>query len=84
MNKIKCIGLLLLVMLIGFQSAQAQKKVSTTIAPTTRTEKDLLGEKQIPFDAYYGVQTARALENFSGEWNENKFLSRLCESVCYC
>jgi aspartate ammonia-lyase len=64
MNKIKCIGLLLLVMLIGFQSAQAQKKVSTTIAPTTRTEKDLLGEKQIPFDAYYGVQTARALENF--------------------
>jgi aspartate ammonia-lyase len=30
----------------------------------TRTEKDLLGEKQIPADAYYGVQTARALENF--------------------
>jgi aspartate ammonia-lyase len=29
-----------------------------------RTEKDLLGEKQIPADAYYGVQTARALENF--------------------
>ncbi|WP_255558519.1 aspartate ammonia-lyase [Flavobacterium taihuense] len=29
-----------------------------------RTEKDLLGEKQIPTDAYYGVQTARALENF--------------------
>ena len=30
----------------------------------TRTEKDLLGEKAIPADAYYGVQTARALENF--------------------
>jgi aspartate ammonia-lyase len=30
----------------------------------TRTEKDLLGEKKIPADAYYGVQTARALENF--------------------
>jgi aspartate ammonia-lyase len=29
-----------------------------------RTEKDLLGEKQIPANAYYGVQTARALENF--------------------
>jgi aspartate ammonia-lyase len=29
-----------------------------------RMEKDLLGEKQIPADAYYGVQTARALENF--------------------
>jgi aspartate ammonia-lyase len=30
----------------------------------TRTEHDLLGEKQVPSDAYYGVQTARALENF--------------------
>jgi aspartate ammonia-lyase len=29
-----------------------------------RTEHDLLGEKTIPSDAYYGVQTARALENF--------------------
>jgi aspartate ammonia-lyase len=36
----------------------------TTYAQNTRTEKDLLGEKQIPNDAYYGVQTARALENF--------------------
>ena len=34
------------------------------IAQGTRTEKDLLGEKQISNDAYYGVQTARALENF--------------------
>ncbi|HTT23258.1 MAG TPA: aspartate ammonia-lyase [Candidatus Sulfotelmatobacter sp.] len=29
-----------------------------------RMERDLLGEKSIPDDAYYGVQTARALENF--------------------
>ena len=29
-----------------------------------RIEKDLLGEKEIPVEAYYGVQTARALENF--------------------
>ena len=29
-----------------------------------RVEKDLLGEKQVPAAAYYGVQTARALENF--------------------
>lgn len=33
-------------------------------AQATRTESDLLGKKQIPADAYYGVQTARALENF--------------------
>ena len=44
-----------LLFLACFQNAEAQK---------TRTEKDLLGEKQIPFDAYYGVQTLRALENF--------------------
>jgi aspartate ammonia-lyase len=30
----------------------------------TRLEHDLLGEKAIPAAAYYGVQTARALENF--------------------
>jgi aspartate ammonia-lyase len=30
----------------------------------TRTEHDLLGDKAVPADAYYGVQTARALENF--------------------
>ena len=29
-----------------------------------RTESDLLGEKQIPNDAYYGIQTLRAVENF--------------------
>jgi aspartate ammonia-lyase len=29
-----------------------------------RVEKDLLGEKEIPASAYYGVQTARALDNF--------------------
>lgn len=40
-----------------------QKTASGTLVPP-RVEKDLLGEKQIPGDAYYGVQTLRALENF--------------------
>jgi aspartate ammonia-lyase len=31
---------------------------------TTRTEKDPLGEKQVPAGALYGVQTLRAVENF--------------------
>ncbi|MEI6845682.1 MAG: lyase family protein, partial [Candidatus Firestonebacteria bacterium] len=30
----------------------------------TRIEKDQLGEKAIPAEAYYGIHTARALENF--------------------
>ncbi len=29
-----------------------------------RIEHDLIGEKKVPADAYYGVQTLRALENF--------------------
>lgn len=37
---------------------------AVSFAQKTRTEHDLLGKKEIPFDAYYGVQTARALENF--------------------
>jgi aspartate ammonia-lyase len=30
----------------------------------TRTEHDLLGERQIPANAYWGIHTLRALENF--------------------
>lgn len=29
-----------------------------------RTEKDFIGEKAIPENAYYGIQTMRAVENF--------------------
>ncbi|MCX5773279.1 MAG: aspartate ammonia-lyase [Fusobacteria bacterium] len=32
--------------------------------PNFRIEKDMLGEYQIPENAYYGVHTARALDNF--------------------
>ena len=30
----------------------------------TRREHDLLGEREVPFEALYGIQTLRALENF--------------------
>ncbi|HEY2379743.1 MAG TPA: aspartate ammonia-lyase [Terriglobia bacterium] len=57
----------------SFSYGAAQKEPSQTQAPrqapgkampATRVEKDLLGEKEVPADAYYGVQTSRALENF--------------------
>ena len=32
--------------------------------PHYRIEKDSMGERQIPTDAYYGIQTLRAIENF--------------------
>ncbi|BAI75181.1 aspartate ammonia-lyase (plasmid) [Azospirillum sp. B510] len=34
------------------------------MAATTRTEHDLLGDREVPADAYYGVHTLRAVENF--------------------
>jgi aspartate ammonia-lyase len=45
-------------------SASAASAAEPQATGPTRMEKDLLGEKAIPADAYYGVQTARALENF--------------------
>ena len=43
---------------------------SATFAQDSRTEVDLLGEIEIPADAYYGAQAARAMENFqvSGQY----------------
>jgi len=40
-----------------------------TSRPKTRIERDSLGTLEVPADAYYGVQTARAVRNFpiSGE-----------------
>src|SRR5689334_8255427 len=32
--------------------------------PDTRIERDSMGEMVVPADAYYGAQTARAVENF--------------------
>ncbi len=31
----------------------------------TRAEHDLLGNREVPFDSYYGIQTLRAMENFN-------------------
>ena len=45
--------LIALICAFAVSAASGQEKV--------RTERDLLGEKQVPADAYYGVQTARAL-----------------------
>jgi aspartate ammonia-lyase len=38
--------------------------MSTAAHSATRTERDSLGQKEVPNDAYYGVQTARAVENY--------------------
>ena len=39
--------------------------MATVVSETnTRPEKDSLGTKQIPANVYYGIQTARAVENY--------------------
>src|SRR5580692_2912437 len=50
--------------LILMSLASALLTSSITAQEKSRVEKDLLGQKEIPASAYYGVQTARALENF--------------------
>ena len=52
-------------MTIAFIAAGSLLAVASIgFAQEFRTEHNLLGEKQVPADAYYGIQTARALENF--------------------
>jgi aspartate ammonia-lyase len=49
---------------VTLQTDAEPRAVGTTLTGPTRMERDLLGEKAVPAAAYYGVQTARALENF--------------------
>jgi len=41
-----------------------QKFWEYAVSKTQRIEKDALGERALPMDALYGINTARALENF--------------------
>jgi aspartate ammonia-lyase len=46
-------------------SSKAANEGVQYISGRTRTEHDLLGEREVPHEYYYGVQTLRALENFN-------------------
>src|SRR5271165_3882975 len=48
----------------GNQTMAELPPVPSAPAPATRIEKDFLGEREIPADAYYGVQTQRGRDNF--------------------
>ena len=47
----------------------------------TRLEHDLLGERSVPFEYYYGIQTLRALENFNITGVTLNFYPVLVESL---
>ena len=40
------------------------QRTSPSVSGATRMERDTMGELAVPAAAYYGVQTARAVENF--------------------
>ena len=54
---------------ISRRMSQANMKLINAAAAytsgRTRDEHDLLGNRDVPFEAYYGIQTMRALENFN-------------------
>lgn len=45
-------------------TTQVMGSAAQYLSGKTRLEKDLLGEKNVPAEAYYGIQTLRAKENF--------------------
>lgn len=49
--------------------------------PNVRLEHDLLGEKHLPVDAYYGIQTQRALENFKISGVTMQFFPEFIEAM---
>jgi len=61
----KTVFLTALVGIMAFLGSPAVAQQAAVKGPQdVRIEHDLLGEKAIPAGAYYGVQTARAMENF--------------------
>jgi aspartate ammonia-lyase len=47
----------------------------------TRREHDLLGERDVPFERYYGIQTLRAIENFNISGVPLNFFPALIEAL---
>ncbi|MBX3343309.1 MAG: aspartate ammonia-lyase, partial [Nitrospira sp.] len=46
------------------KNASRTPKRPASATTATRIERDTMGELPVPSNAYYGVQTARAIENF--------------------
>ena len=50
---------------------------------STRIEHDLLGEREVPDEHYYGIQTLRAVENFDITGIPISHYPRLVQSLAY-
>jgi aspartate ammonia-lyase len=49
----------------------------------SRLEHDMLGEREVPADRYYGIQTLRAIENFDITGIPISHYPRLIRSLAY-
>jgi aspartate ammonia-lyase len=49
---------------LRFAAERIAGEKSATVVSAVRTEHDSLGEREVPDQAYYGVQTIRGVENF--------------------
>ena len=63
-KRLAMIGSLVVLTASALPAVYAAPAAKAAKPGATRMEHDLLGDKAVPADAYYGVQTARALENF--------------------
>ena len=50
------------------KNEDSKKTMASKSTKKTRTERDLLGEMEVPNDVYYGVHTMRAIDNFQISW----------------
>ncbi|HUQ96176.1 MAG TPA: lyase family protein, partial [Chitinophagaceae bacterium] len=48
-----------------------------------RTEKDTMGEVQVPADALYGAQTQRSIDNFKIAQDINKMPKEIIQAFAY-
>ncbi len=62
-------------------NTMANQSASQYISGKTRTEHDLLGDRAVPYESYYGVQTLRAMENFNISGVTLNFYPVLIESL---
>jgi aspartate ammonia-lyase len=48
-----------------YANSMSNQSATQYVSGKTRTEHDLLGNREVPYESYYGVQTLRAKENFN-------------------
>ncbi len=74
-----------IVRVISRRMRYANSRIMNTTAQyestRTRIEHDLLGERKVPYEYYYGIQTSRALENFNISGVSINFYPNLIKAI---